>query len=253
MKKIIAVIFTFITFFTTSQIANASEYELHHIFPQENFRSLGDDYTIAVTYFEHKWITHGDGFHTDWDKRTKPSLQHGLIKGDIIVDGNISNYAQRQAALIAGQRILSYQLFTVRYSNDQNAQDARKNGPNYSNSSHLLASSFDLCGNVLYNVSYVLSMPAKIIHFWIYTIGHWHPEYNLLGLIWWTLYEVVVGVCLAIIMLFVGSAIGIVCHPMWSIGGLVMSMENYYTVNLITTIYNLLDAWFGSLWIILFW
>lgn len=252
MKKLLTILFLVCVSLVVLPIEKVyafggSEYEVHHIFPREHFAILGDQYCFKLTENEHKWVTFGKGFHEDWKRVTVPSLSDGLIKGDILEkDSGISNYAQRQAAIIAGMRILSYHTFMVNYNN------ADRNSDQVIDNSHFVATTFDFWGNLYYNLAYIVSLPAKMIHYLLYAVQNGGLMVAVFE-IPWVLKEAVLGLGLSLIMLIIGPVIGFLCHPAWSIGGFLVSNYNWYYVNLLTSIFDILYCIVKGIWIILFW
>jgi hypothetical protein len=218
-----------------------STYESHHIFPQRYFEQLGDSSCFQLREFEHKWVETSGGYTSDWEND-----EHWF--SSFISDGNITSYGVRCAAFNAGTRILSYHLFVV----DHN----RTTGDGAREISGLTAWKFDFWSNIYYNIGYLCSIPAKIIHFWIYIIPLHNTFYGYpsIGyLIGWSLWESFVGAILSIVMLFVGSVIGFIAHPLWSLGGFLVSLDNPVRVNLLSSLYWLIASVIKSIWILVFW
>lgn len=224
-----------------------STYESHHIFPQKRgFDHLGDESCFQLTEFEHRWVEYSGGFKGDWE-----NFENGILsrKGDFTEDSStISNYGMRCAAYVAGKRILSYHLFTV----DHNS----KNGDGDRSISGLLATKFDFWGNIFYNLGYIMGIPAKLIHFWIYALPQHDSFYGQPSvgyLIFWGIKETILGLIQAVIMLFIGPIIGLIMHPLWSLGGLLFSTSNPILVNGLSTACWLIGVIVGPIVNIVIW
>lgn len=218
-----------------------SVYESHHIFPQRYFGHLGDDSCFQLTEYEHRWIEMSGGYKNDWEKYDGFTVSFKNDEG-------ITNYGVRCAALIAGSRILSYHLFTVNH-NMSIGNGARE-------ISGLLAAKLDIWSNLMYNISYIVGTPGKLIHFWMYALPKhtgFYGDPTVAELIIWSLKEAILGIIQAIIMLFVGSLIGLIMNPLWSLGGLLFSLTTPIRVNLFSTILWLVGAILIPITQIFFW
>lgn len=231
---------------------NRAGFEYHHLFAQEYFESAIDEsnkITLKLRNYEHVWWLHGySDFNNDWEKVEKnvPFILKlfGGSSNQLSKDGKISNYALRNGALIAGSRVISYQWVVY----DYNKKVITKPG-------FLFATHFDGVSNLLYNVSYILSIPAKAIHFTIMCIKS-IPEYGFgdsLRMFVWMLLQQVIGLISSIVMVFVGTIIGLLCHPLQTLGNLTVSFSNPLMNNLLVTLIDLIKAIFLPVIHIIFW
>lgn len=241
-----------------------SKYEYHHIFPRAHFGSIGDDSVIKLREFEHKWLhfTKGAlvktdaprnkrGFDGDWNKvNISASYKSKSIK-DWLWSGNyesgITAYGNRNGALIAGKRILSYKILTRDYD------DRGISG--------LLVTKFDGASNILYNVSYLLSIPSKAISFFkfamndpnIYTEGKLITDFKKIYLMIWGTFQLVFGFFASIIMLYISPFIGFLAHPLQTIANLTISLSDPIHTNIIASLWGLVLAIAEPLLNLFFW
>lgn len=261
MKKYIYVaIFCLISFVclgTTHVLANEndrSEVDYHHIYPQQYFKSVGHPYTFELKTYDHIWLHSSGGFDNDWEKVADnvPFIWKMFGNPQIADEDAVTMYSKRNAALITGSRIISYTIFTYDYRNK--------------GKSGLLAMHFDGVSNALYNVSYIMSIPAKFVHFSLECFkrgtGMFNGNRKVYGIavattmfLWmlWTLFS---GLLLAIVGLFIGTLIGIVCHPFQTLGNLIFSangISDAFMNNLLVSLFDMACAVIKPLWQILFW
>jgi len=106
-------------------------------------------------------------------------------------------------------------------------------------SGNYVATSLDLSTNLLYNVSYILNTPSKLIHNIKTDIAIERDAFENSGkvgsaigfgmkiaFIFWDILHAITGIGLAIIMLLLGSIIGLLFHPIHSIVNLLPSLWN---------------------------
>jgi len=203
-----------------------SLYEFHHVFPQEHFGNSGNGVTVKMHNYEHyRWVHQYSNFNADWkDYKESASLSDKL-----------DAYERREAAFIAGANFISYRWL---------AYDFDERGVNWSKP--LFAMHFDGVSNLIYNISYITSIPYKLIHFTIMcikSIGDFGFGYSLLMFIW-MIFQLAYGVVSSCIMLVLGTIIGTLWHPLQTLGNLTINIMHPIRCNIIATILELIGAFF---------
>lgn len=251
-KFILLVIFILTLVASTAHGYGNSEYEYQHIYPQQYFNRAGDSYTFKLKEYEHRWVHVSGGYDSDWEAVDEkiPFLAKlfgiNYLKDD---DGSVSLFAKKNAAIIAGARHITYAF--VLY--DYRSRDITM----------LTAMHFDGVSNILYNGTYILSIPAKIIHFTSECFkrgtGLFNGDKSVYGLAaagWmflWMLWETIIGLIFAIVMIPVGAIIGTLCHPFQTLANLTISFSDPFTNNILSTALYTLFAVLKSIIIIFFW
>jgi len=202
-----------------------SQYQYHHVFPQTLFgeTSADNSATIRTKLLDH----YGGGGYTH---EVYDSLAHWeevkLGSDENTKPLPFSAYYKRKAALITGRSTISYGL--VAYNH--NYRDYELNFMGIAKfippkPTILWATQYDGVSNILYNVSYIFSIPAKLIHGTILAIKKEHYGFSD----WvWMLSQLIVGLVLAIVMLFLGTVIGIVCHPFETLSNLTVNLVDIW-------------------------
>lgn len=232
-----------------------SEYEYQHIYPRQYFQSLGDPYTFKLKEFEHRWIHVSKGYDNDWKDVKENTPWISRILGDnylLTDDGDISMYSKKNAAIIAASRHITYAFYLYDYNTEK--------------SNMMTAMHFDGISNTLYNVSYLVSIPAKLIHFSAEMfqrgtcIGNGNKqEYDgetISKMAIWMVKETAIGIVLSVIMIPVGFIIGLTFHPFQTAANLLFSVSgflDFFNNNFIMTIGYFIKAFFHSIWIIFSW
>ena len=235
--------------------------EYHHLYKQEYYGEYGHKYTEEMYEFEHRWITISGGYDVDWDKAALGSTNllsrifGSKYNSDKLYndEGHILMYSKKNAAIIAGSRHFSYHFFTYDYNSHA--------------ITGLLSAHFDGASNILYNVAYICSIPAKIIHFsWFCCKPNNYlmdqngsgciQDYSIIArlrMFLLMLWSLLLGLVYSIIMLFVGTLIGLCCHPFETIGNITVSFVDPMRNNLLISIIELCKAIIKPLISIVYW
>lgn len=85
-----------------------------------------------------------------------------------------------------------------------------------------LPTTLDFSTNILYNISYILNTPVKLTHnikadFEIDDAVLSLNQFERWVFVCWDILHAISGVGIAVIMLFIGSVLGLICHPIQSI------------------------------------
>lgn len=218
MKTIIKWLVIFSLFcFPISSFAEG--YEYHHIFPRQYFSNQGDNITFQLRYVDHRFV------HSKYSSFN--SLTSSYFWG--YDDLSINSRNKRKVAIAAGRGIPSYGLATYSYNNRSLSFP------------FLLCFSFDGVSNVLYNLSYILSIPNKLIYA---TIFYLSKDYGGLWELIILYLNLAFGLCAALFLIVFGFFTGLICHPLETLANL--------TINLFGTIWDLfVGAIIGPFWDIL--
>lgn len=204
-----------------------AEFELHHLFPQQYFRGVQaeiDRTTLRVRNYEHtKWLHGASMFDSDWYGVSSANLFDGKPP-------SITLYAKRKAAFITGANVIDYQWFVYNYRTRKISQ--------------LFATKFDGVSNLMYNLSYIFSIPYKLVHFSlvclrsIKTLGF----KNVAKMFGWMLVHLSFGFTSAVLMSILGPLIGIFCHPLETLANLTVAFSHPLRNNLLVTVADLVKA-----------
>lgn len=268
-SKTLLLLMLLIIFLTISSSVLAygnSEYEYHHIFPRQYFNSLGDNSTFKLKEYEHRWIHNSGGFDKDWEEAVDGvSIFPEWIKdpetelySDSNIKDNIKIYSKRKAAMIAGSRFVSYHFLVYDYNSFKKGGGKKINKPGMFLSFHL-----DGVSNLLYNLSYITSIPAKTLHFTLEifkrSTGIFNGRRSKYGLwkgikmfVWMTISEVI-GFFSATIMLWLGTIIGAIFHPLETLSGILISITDPILTNILMSLVDLAVSVVKPLINILFW
>lgn len=101
-----------------------------------------------------------------------------------------------------------------------------------------LPTTLDFSTNVLYNVSYILNTPVKLVHnikanFQIDDAIFPLSQFERWVFVFWDILHAVSGVGIAFIMILLGGILGLVCHPIHSVVNFIPSLWQ-----LIMTLWN---------------
>lgn len=216
-----------------------AQFEYNHLYPQEHFKDAQeeiDSVTLRLRNYEHiRWLHSKSHYDEDWEKvKNNVPLMFKIFGGadaQLVEDGDIRLYAKRNAAMIAGSNVISYQWLVFNYKTK-----------NISLPKPLFAMNFDGVSNLLYNITYITSIPYKFIHFSILCFNSIQDFGVLesLKLFIWMLIQLLFGFYSAIIMLIVGPVVGLICHPLETLGNLTFSLKSPTMNNLIVTIFDLI-------------
>lgn len=232
----------------------AKQHEAYfHIYPQDYYGYRGSDYLLKIPEYEYYWIFSSGGYEKDWKNALEDVPGKAFLYSNSIVfsDGKPSLYSKKNAALITGSRLISYNLFL--YDSQTGERD------------WLLATHFDGVSNVLYNVTYLMAIPAKVIHFIFASFkmgaivfmaeGTAAGLQTIAGALLWMVWETVIGGILAFFMIVPSFIIGAIFHPFQTLGMLFVSFGNNDTEinNLVSSIWYFIKAFFHSIWIIFSW
>lgn len=218
-----------------------ANFEYNHIYPQKHFKDAQDkidNVTLRLRNYEHiKWLHSKSHYDKDWDNviGNVPLIFKifGGSTAQLIEEGNLRLYPKRNAAIIAGSNIISYQWVVYNYKTKKIAI------PKF-----LFAMNFDGVSNFLYNISYITSIPYKFTHFTILcfrsipTLGF----FNCLMLFIWMCIQLIFGFFSSCIMLSGGFLIGVVCHPLETIANLTISINSPCMNNLLVTCFDLIKS-----------
>jgi hypothetical protein len=210
-----------------SLFCGGERYQYHHSFPQAHFgkTDAANTATIRTKLLDHD----GQGGYThnvyDADAHWKAAILSS-DKDKLALE--FSAYYKRKAALIAGRGTISYGL--IAYDHEKRDKELRLGESGEIGAqvafippepTLLWAVRFDGVSNLLYNVSYIFSIPAKLMHGT--RLVCFNSNYGWSD--WcWLLGQLVVGFFLACIMLFFGTAIGTICHPWETLGNLTINL-----------------------------
>lgn len=261
-NKTLLLLIIFLTISSSVLAYGNSEYEYHHIFPRQYFNSLGDNTTIKLKEYEHRWIHNSGGFDKDWEDAVDfVSILPEWIKDpktELYNDHNIKTYSKRKAAMIAGNRFVSYHFLVYDYDSFKKGGGRKINKPGMLLSFHL-----DGVSNLLYNLSYITSIPAKTIHFSLEifkrSTGIFNGRRAKYGLwkglkmfIWMAISELI-GFFSATIMLGIGTIIGTIFHPLETTSGILISITDPFMSNILMSLYDLTLSTIKPFFNILFW
>jgi len=259
---LLVTLFIIITISSSTLAYGNSEYEYHHIFPRQYFNSLGDNTTFKIKEYEHRWIHNSGGFDKDWEDAVDfVSILPKWIKNpktELYSDSNIKTYAKRKAAMIAGSRFVSYHWLVYDYNSFKTGGGKKINKPGIFLSFHL-----DGVSNMLYNISYITSIPAKTFHFTLEIFKRTTGIFNgnkakydiwkgLKMFVWLTISEII-GFISASIMLGIGTIIGTIFHPLETLSGILVSLTDPFMSNIIISTYDLILATIKPFFNVLFW
>ncbi|TYT75229.1 hypothetical protein [Desulfobotulus mexicanus] len=216
--------------------------QYHHYFPQSFFGSgQNNQDSVALKKIDH--FNRGGYNHAifkdlnEWAKLSN--------KGAPLNEHNA--FTKRKAAIFLGRGVISYQFANFNYTEKKEKCYSFfcVPGKPYVKPEFLIAMKFDAVSNVLYNVSYIFSVPAKIIHSTRVAEGpiEWMKTIVLL----------LFSGFIAFFMIFIGAIIGFICHPFQSLANLLISLDGGYQTHLL---YSLLDLFWNaillSLWDIIY-
>ena len=208
-----------------------AQFEYHHIFPQEYFGSSGNKVTVRMRGFEHySWGHVKSNFDKDWEKL------HDSIE-ILNTKNEINGYTEKKAAFIAGANLISYRWLAYDYDNKS------VTFPKFLYSMH-----FDAVSNVIYNVSYIFSVPYKLIRFPILVFSQMFKGENswsfglCLKEVIWMIMQLAFGLVSAVFMLVPGFLIGFIFHPLQSLGNILINPLHPIKCNLIASVWDLAMA-----------
>lgn len=218
-----------------------AQFEYNHLYPQEHFKEAQEEInsvTLRLRNYEHiRWLHSSSHYDEDWQKvRDNVPFIFKIFGGtdaQLVEDGDIRLYAKRNGAMIAGSNVISYQWLVFDYKSK-----------NVSLPKPLFAMNFDGISNFLYNVAYITSIPYKFIHFSFVCFSS-IKEFGVFEsgkLFIWMIVQLLFGAYSAGIMLIFGTIIGIVCHPLETLGNLTIALSAPTMNNLIVTIGDLIAA-----------
>lgn len=227
------------------------KYQYHHYFPQSYFGSgENNSDTVALNPYDHS--NRGGYNHGIFNDLAKwRSLE---AAGAPIYEQNA--FSKRKAALFLGRGVIDYCFGNYDYVGQRYESGGFLTGGSYSyyptkKPLFLICMKFDAVSNLLYNVSYIFSIPAKLIHSTKVADG----IMDYIGIV----ISLAFGTLMSVVMISVGTIVGFICHPFESLANLIVGFDislsadfiknlldtNYiYHVNLI---YSLVDLLWGAI------
>jgi hypothetical protein len=189
---------------------------------------------------------------------------------ELASDEELTCYGKRVSARVLGSRLYSYQL--VLYEVQDNTwldhildTFVWQELPTFGRSAGfatLLPLELDGVSNVIYNLSYLSSAPAKFIHvtkdFVLFGLATALAQgFGALVLATFALLAAYVqlgaGFIIAMFMLFLGPVVGTMAHPLQTLANLSVSPSDPVMTNLIVSLWDMAAAIFGPLWTIFSW
>lgn len=220
-------------------------YQYHHYFPQSYFGGgVENSDTVALDEYDHSG--RGGYTHSTFNDLSKwRSLLDSNQKeiGPLLATQNA--FSKRKSALFLGRGVIDYCFVNYNFNGDKYVsgglfRDKHSYRPTMK-PMFLICMKYDSASNILYNVSYIFSIPAKLIHG--VKVANGIDDYLkiVLHLAW--------GGILAVAMLAIGTVAGFLCHPFESfanffVGTNFSSIDYSYHVNLV---YYLVDLFWGAM------
>lgn len=207
-------------------------YQYHHYFPQSYFGGgIENSDTVALDTYDHSGRGgYNHSIFNDLDQ-WRSLRELNPEKMDRLLSTH-NALAKRKSALFLGRGVIDYCL--VNY--DYNGKIYESGGFFTERYSYrpvmkplfLICMKFDAVSNVLYNVSYIFSIPAKLIHGT--KVSNGIGDYTGIVL------QLAIGGTLASIMIPAGFTIGFICHPFESLANMFVgfSVSSYSLTELLS-------------------
>ena len=201
LRALIVFVIALVVICPTLALAESDEY--HHVYPQAIFGSQGHDYTVKISYFDHKFVhSSSSRFNTSWNNyKVFHEDYYGANEPYTVEQSKL------QAAFAAGTGILEYWAFSRGFGTSYDKREI-----------NFLASPifhFDAVSWFFYNVSYLCWAPIKFCTGIYFAITHGYGLVGIIQVIWYLAYGCVLAFC-AIFLSF----IPLTCHPIGTLQNL---------------------------------